>query len=311
MRNDSRTAAVVVRSSVQEWGRRWRSAAACAAVTVLAVAVAVEASAQGGPGGIRYEPGAPAAERPNLLQDVAFEQMLDAQVPADLVFRDEHGRPVQLGDYFGQRPLILALVYYECPMLCTQVLNGLVSALDILPFDAGREYDVLAVSFNPREGPGLAMAKKESYVARYKRPGTEGGLHFLTGPEASIAQLARAVGFRYTWDPAIKQYAHAAGVVVLTPAGRVSRYFYGIEYSPRDLRLGLVEASERRIGSPVDQLLLYCYHYDPTTGKYGMVAMTAVRIGGALTIGSLLAFWISLWWRGRHPPRLAAAGRRT
>jgi protein SCO1/2 len=195
-------------------------------------------------------------------------------------------------------------------MHCTQVLNGLVSALDILKFNAGTEYDVVAVSFNPREGPGLASAKKRAYVERYKRPGTEHGLHFLTGPEASIAQLTRAVGFRYRWDPAIKQYAHAAGLVVLTPQGRVSKYYYGIEYSPRDLRLGLVEASEQKIGTPVDQLLLYCYHYDPLTGKYGLVIMTIVRIGGALTMLGLLAFWGSMWWQSRRGPRLAAAGRR-
>jgi protein SCO1/2 len=274
------------------------------------VAVSASAWAQGGPGGVRVAPGEPAAERPNLLQDVAFEQRLDAQVPRDLLFRDENGRSVQLGEYFEKRPVILALVYYECPMLCSQVLNGLVSALDILKFTAGREYDVVVVSFNHREGPGLASDKKRSYMERYARPGTEGGFHFLTGPEASILQLSRAVGFRFEWDPEIKQYAHAAGVMVLTPEGRVSKYYYGIEYSPRDLRLGLVEASERRIGSPVDQLLLYCYHYDPTTGKYGLVAMTAVRIGGALTILGLLSFWGAMWWRGRRAPELAGAGRR-
>jgi protein SCO1/2 len=235
-----------------------------------------------------------------MLRDVVFEQRLDAQVPGDLLFRDETGRSVRLDDYFGRRPLIVALVYYECPMLCTQVLSGLVSALDILPFDAGKEYDVVAVSFNPREGPGLAAAKKQAYIERYKRPGTEGGLHFLTGPEASILQLTRAVGFQYKWDPAIEQYAHAAGIVVLTPEGRVSKYYYGIEYSPRDLRFGLVEASQHKIGSRVDKLLLYCYHYDPTTGTYGLVAMTVVRIGGALTVLGLLSFWFTMWWQGRR-----------
>jgi protein SCO1/2 len=281
-------------------------------IGTLAVLTVVPSAtwAQGGPGGARWTPGQPAEERPNLLQDVAFEQKLDAQVPGDLVFRDEDGKAVQLSEYLGKRPVILALVYYECPMLCTQILNGLVSALDILKFDAGREYDVLAVSFNHREGPGLASAKKRAIVERYNRPGTEGGFHFLTGPEASILALSKTVGFRFRWDPEIKQYAHAAGVMVLTPEGRVSKYYYGIEYSPRDLRLGLVEASEKKIGTPVDQLLLYCYHYDPLTGKYGMVAMTAVRIGGAITILSLLAFWLTMWWRGRHAPRLAEAGRR-
>lgn len=281
------------------------------AILLFVVSSSTAHAQGGGPGGARLEPGAPAAERPNLLQDVSFDQRLDAQVPTDLVFRDEKGRAVQLSEYLGKRPLILALVYYECPMLCTQVLNGLVSALDVLQFNAGTEYDVLAVSFNPREGPGLASQKKAAYLERYKRPGTEHGLHFLTGPEASIQQLAKAVGFRYKWDPEIKQYAHAAGVVLLTPEGRVSKYYYGIEYSPRDLRLGLVEASEQKIGTPVDQLLLYCYHYDPTTGKYGMVAMTAVRIGGGLTILALALFYATMWWQSRRSPQLAEAGRRT
>jgi protein SCO1 len=266
-----------------------------------ALATAAGAFAQGGPGGMRYTTTRPTGDRPDLLTDVFFDQRLDAEVPRDLVFRDDTGKSVQLGDYFGRRPVVLALVYYECPMLCSQVLSGLVSALDVLKFDAGRDFDVVAVSFNPREGPGLASAKKQAYVDRYKRPGAEGGIHFLTGPEASILQHTKAVGFRFKWDPEIAQYAHAAGIVVLTPEGRVSKYFYGIEYSPRDLRLGLVEASQHRIGSPVDRLLLYCYHYDPTTGKYGMVAMTAVRIGGVLTILGMIAFWTAMLWRERHP----------
>jgi protein SCO1/2 len=281
-------------------------------LALAALVVSIQAAAQQGPGGMRYTPGEPAGERPNLLRDVGFDQKLDAQLPADLPFRDETGRTVRLGDYFGRRPLLLALVYYECPMLCTQVLNGLVAALDVLKFDAGREFDVVAVSFNPREGPGLASAKKRAYVERYGRPGTESGWHFLTGSEASIAALTRAVGFRYAWDPEIKQYAHAAGAIVVTPDGRVSKYFYGIEFSPRDLRLGLIDAADRRIGTPVDQLLLYCYHYDPTTGKYGLAAMTAVRIGGVLTVLGLVAFWVAMWRHERRgPPAAAAAERRS
>jgi protein SCO1/2 len=280
-------------------------------LALAALLVAVHAGAQQGPGGTRYTPGQPAEERPDLLRDVGFDQKLDAQLPADLPFRDETGRTVRLGDYFGRRPLVLALVYYECPMLCTQVLNGLVSALDVLKFDVGREFDVVAVSFNPREGPGLASAKKRSYVERYGRPGTEAGWHFLTGSEASIAALTETVGFRYAWDPETRQYAHAAGAIIVTPDGRVSKYFYGIEFSPRDLRFGLIEAAERRIGTPVDQLLLYCYHYDPTTGKYGLVAMTAVRIGGVLTVLGLVAFWVAMWRHERRAaPAAAGAGRR-
>jgi protein SCO1 len=232
-----------------------------------------------------------------------FDQRLDAQVPGDLLFRDETGATVRLGDYFGKRPILLALVYYECPMLCSQTLNGLVSALDILKFDAGKEFDVVAVSFNPKEGPGLASAKKRAYVERYKRPGTEDGWHFLTGPPESIAQLTSAVGFRYAWDDKIKQYAHAAGLVVLTPEGRVSKYHFGIEYSPRDLRFALIQASEQKIGSTVDQLLLYCYHYDPASGKYGVATMTAVRLGGAATVLSMVTFWVVMWRREKHEPR--------
>jgi protein SCO1/2 len=232
------------------------------------------------------QPGLPAA-----LRNVGIEQRLDAQVPPHLVFRDESGRSVKLGDYFGSKPIILALVYYDCPMLCTQVLNGLVGSLKALSFDAGEQFLVLTVSFDPRETPGLAAGKKESYVERYSRPGAAGGWHFLTGPESSIEALSQAVGFRYRYDVEKGQFAHASGIMLLTPQGKISRYFYGIEYSPRDLRLGLVEASNNRIGSPVDQLLLFCYHYDPATGKYGAVVMNFVRLGGAatiLTLGSIL-----------------------
>jgi len=267
------------------------------------------AAAQMGPGYMRNQAGTPADEAINLLDDVRYDQQLDAQVPLDLLFRDEAGQVVRFGDYFGRRPVILALVYYECPMLCSQVLNGLTSALDILKFDAGKQYDVVAVSFNPKEGPGLAAAKKRTYMERYRRPGAEAGWHFLTGTPESIAQLTKATGFKYVWDERTKQYAHAAGVMVLTPEGRISKYFFGIEYSPRDLRFGLIEASQEKIGTPVDQLLLYCYHYDPTTGKYGMAAMTALRIGGLLTMLALVAFWVVTWRRGRAPAGMASAGR--
>jgi protein SCO1 len=278
-------------------------------VVSLVAGGAWPAAAQMGAGMVRDTPGTPADQQVNLLEDVRYDQKLDAQVPLDLLFRDEHGTAVTLGQFFGKRPVILALVYYECPMLCSQVLNGLTSALDVLKFNAGQEFDVVAVSFNPREGPGLAAAKKKTYMERYRRPGTEGGWHFLTGTPESIAQLTKSVGFKYAWDDRTQQYAHAAGVVMLTPQGRVSKYFFGIEYSPRDLRFGLIEASQQKIGTPVDQLLLYCYHYDPATGKYGMVAMTALRIGGLLTILALVSFWIAMWRRGRAPA-VAGAGHR-
>jgi protein SCO1/2 len=234
----------------------------------------------------------PAGERPPVLRDVGIDQRLNHQAPLHLSFRDEEGRAVRLGDYFGRRPVILALVYYECPMLCTQVLNGLVSALGVLSFDAGREFDVVAVSFDPGEGPELARAKKHAYLERYRRPGAERGWHFLTGAQPAIAELTRAVGFRYVYDERRDQFAHGAAVIVLTPSGRIARYFYGIEYAPRDLRLGLVEASANRIGSIADQVLLLCYHYDPASGRYGFVALTLVRIGGVLTVAAIVGFWI-------------------
>ncbi len=235
-------------------------------------------------------PGDAAAARPGLLSKIGIDQRLNHQVPLDLPFVDESGRDVRLGDFFGKRPVLLALVYYECPMLCTQVLNGVVSALGTLTFDVGREFDVVAVSINPREGPGLASQKKAAYLERYGRPHTAAGWHFLTGKEENIRRLADAVGFRYEYDESIKQYAHGAGVELLTPKGIVSRYFYGIEYSPRDIRFGVIEASEERIGTAVDDVLLLCYHYDPATGKYGATVVGMVRIGGVLTLAAFLTF---------------------
>jgi protein SCO1/2 len=244
---------------------------------------------------------------PPSLRGVGFDQRLDAQVPPDLVFRDETGRAVRLGDYFGDRPLILVLAYYRCPMLCTEVLNGLVRGMLDLPFTVGKEFDVLTVSFDPREQPDLAAAKKETYLERYGRPGAEAGWHFLTGEEGPIGRLTEAVGFRYRYDPVKDQYAHASGILVLTPAGRVSRYFYDIRYNPRDLRLGLVEASAGRIGSPVDQVLLYCFHYDPAEGRYGPVVMNFVRLGGVLTVLAIGAFVGVLWRQERRKARRNAA----
>jgi protein SCO1/2 len=258
-------------------------------IAVLAVATLTTAarlaSAQG-----MAEPRDPASAKPGLLSKIGIDQRLHQQVPLDLPFVDESGRAVRLGDYFGKRPVVLALVYYECPMLCTHVLNGIVGALGVINFDVGREFDVVAVSINPKEGPGLAAQKKKTYVERYKRAHTEAGWHFLTGPESSIKQVAQSVGFRYQYVREIEQFAHAAGFEVLTPRGVVARYFYGIEYSPRDIKFGLMEASEERIGSPIDEALLLCYHYDPATGKYGASAITAVRIGGVATVLGLLSF---------------------
>lgn len=221
---------------------------------------------------------------PRALRDVGIDQRLNEQVPLDVQFKDEYGNTVQLGQYFKNKAVILALVYYDCPMLCHQVLSGLESSLRTMNFDAGRDFDVVALSFDPRETPALAEKTRTAYLSRYNRPGTEHGWHFLTGDEASIRRVADAVGFKYAWDAETNQYAHAGAVMLLTPGGRVSRYFYGIEYSPKDLRLGLVEASENRIGSVVDAVLLYCYHYDPATGKYGVVVMNVMKMAGVLTI---------------------------
>jgi protein SCO1/2 len=234
--------------------------------------------------------GDPAKAKPGLLSQVGIDQHLDQQIPLHLVFNDESGRDVQLGEFFGKRPVILAMVYYECPMLCTQVLNGLVSALGVINFDVGREFDVVAVSINPRETPGLAAQKKQVYVDRYKRPQSTAGWHFLTGKEENIKQLAAAVGFRYAFDPAIQQYAHGAGVELLTPKGVISKYFYGIEFSARDIRFGIIEASDEHIGTPIDDVLLLCYHYDPSTGKYGAAAIDAIRIGAVATMLGLGTF---------------------
>jgi len=252
------------------------------------------------------EPGDAANAKPGLLKQIGIDQRLNAQVPLDLMFKDETGRDVRLGEYFGKRPVVFALVYYECPMLCTQVLNGLVSALSVLKFDAGKEYDVVAVSINPKEGPGLAAQKKQAYIERYGRPESAGGWHFLTGKEENIQKLAAAVGFRYAFDEKIQQYAHGAGIEILTPGGVIAKYFYGIEFSARDIRFGLIEASDERIGTVIDSALMLCYHYDPATGKYGATVLQAVRIGAVATTLAFLSFLVVSLRRERAAHRDAA-----
>jgi protein SCO1/2 len=226
----------------------------------------------------------PANVRPPYLQNVGIEQRLDAQVPPDLSFIDDAGRSVKLADYFGKKPLILNLVYYNCTMLCGEVLAGLTGAMKLVKFDVGNQFDVVTVSFDPRETPAQAAAKKADYVKRYGRPGAAAGWHFLTGSADSINALTKAVGFQYQYDAARNQYAHATAIMVLTPQGRISRYFYGVDFPPKDLRMGLVEASQGKIGNPIDQVLLYCYHYDPATGKYGAVVSNMLKVGGGITI---------------------------
>lgn len=223
-------------------------------------------------------------QKPQILQQVGIDQKLNTQLPLDLTFRDESGKTVRLGDYFGTKPVIVSLVYYRCPMLCEQVLNGMTAALNVLKFDVGKEFNIVTVSIDPTETPEMAAKKKEVFLHRYQRPTAAQGWAYLTGDQANISQLAKAVGFRYVYDERTKQYAHASGIMVATPQGRLAQYYYGIEYSPKDLRLGLIEASQNKIGTVVDQLVLYCYHYDPETGHYGAIVMRMLRIGGTLTI---------------------------
>ena len=255
------------------------------ALGVLGLAPTASAQYNGVPkSGMMTKGGMPAGITPNELKKVSFDQELGVQVPLDLPFRDETGRAVQLSQYFTGRPVILALVYYECPMLCVQALNGLVRSLKVLALEPGRDYAIVTVSFNPDETPAQAAAKKDEYVGRLKRAGAAGAWHFLTGTETSIRVLTETVGFHYVYDAETKQFAHPTGMVVLTPEGRTSKYVFGIDYGPRDIRLALVEASDHKVGTPVDRLLLYCYHYDPRAGKYGLVLMNVLRLGGVLTV---------------------------
>ena len=251
----------------------------------LVLAAPVSAQYNGVPrSGVMTKDGMPAGITPAELKKVAFDQNLGVQVPLDLPFRDETGRAVQLSRYFNGRPVILSLVYYECPMLCTQALNGLVRALKVLALEPGRDYNVVTVSFNPRETPAQAAEKRDHYLQLLQKPGGADGWHFLTGDETSIRLLTSTVGFHYVYDEVTKQYAHPTGTIVLTPEGKTSKYIYGIDYGPRDLRLALVEASDHKVGTPVDRLLLYCYHYDPASGKYGLVLMNVLRLAGVLTV---------------------------
>ena len=274
-------------------------------MAVLCVPVVPGAQTTPSPG--LAEGGQPASAKPAIVNEIGIDQRIGEHLPLDLPFTDETGRTVRLGDYFGKRPVILALVYYECPMLCTQVLNGLVSALGVMNFEAGREFDVVAVSFNPKEGPGLASQKKAAYMERYDRPHTAGGWHFLTGSEDSIRRLTSAVGFRYTFDDESKQFAHGAAIQVVTPKGMLARYFYGIEFSARDIRFGLIEASEERIGTPIDDVLLLCYHYDPSSGKYGAAVLGLVRLGGIATVLAFLGFLVVSLRRERAAEASAGA----
>jgi protein SCO1/2 len=246
----------------------------------------------------------PAKTVPTPLKDIGYDQKLGESLPLTAPVRDENGREVALGSFFGQRPVIFALAYFHCSMLCNVVMDDLATSLKVVPFTAGKDYDVVIVSFDPADTPALAKAKKDEVVARYREGGakreTAGGWHFLTAGPQSIAAITRAVGFRYYWDTDTKQFAHAAGIVLLTPRGRISRYLYGVEYPARDIRLSLVEASGEKIGSVIDQVLLFCFHYNPVIGKYSAVAMNIVRLGGAVTVIGLLLLVVLLRVRESH-----------
>ncbi len=239
---------------------------------------------------------------PKVLNEVGIQQKLNEYIPLDTEFKDENGNIVKLGEYFGKRPVILALVYYECPMLCNEVLNGLTGSIKGISFDVGKEFDVVAISFDSRENekPELAKNKKEGYVKRYGREKTAEGWHFLTGSQDSIDKITKAVGFGYEWDEATNQFAHGGGIMILTPEGQLSKYLYGIDYSPKDVKFSIMEASENKVGSPVDQLMLYCYHYDPARGKYGLQIFNVLRISGVLTLLGMGTMLFVFWRRNKR-----------
>ena len=247
----------------------------------------------------------PAKTVPTPLKNIGYDQKLGESLPLTAPVRDENGREVALGSFFGQRPVIFALAYFHCSMLCNVVMDDLATSLKVVPFTAGKDYDVVIVSFDPADTPALAKAKKDEVVARYGKPETAPAWHFLTAGPPSIAAITQAVGFRYYWDTDTKQFAHAAGIVLLTPKGRISRYLYGVEYPARDIRLSLVEASGEKIGSVIDQVLLFCFHYNPVIGKYSAVAMNIIRLGGAVTVVGLLLMVVLL--RRREHDSLGSA----
>jgi protein SCO1/2 len=250
--------------------------------------------------GYKQESGMVSSAMPKALQGIGFDQNIDQHIPLDTVFRDESGAAVRLGDYFGKRPVVMVFAYYDCPMLCTQVIHGLSSALGVLSLQPGKDFEIVTVSFNPADTPASATAKKAVYLERYQQPGAAAAWHFLTGDQPSIERLTKAAGFRYAWDEDTKQFAHPSGIVVLTPEGRLAKYLFGIEYGPRDLRFAVVEASAGKVGSIVDSLLLYCYHYDPIMGRYGLVIMRAIRVAGAATVLALAAFIFVMLRRERR-----------
>ena len=260
-----------------------------ALLLVLAATIAFPASAQ-------------QVTMPAILSKVGITQNLNARIPPDLVFRDETGKSVRIGDFFGKKPIVFSLVYFDCPALCTEVLNGELRTMKAISLDLGKDFEAVTVSFEPKDTPALAKAKRDVYIGQYGRPEAADHWHFLTGDQQSIDALTNAAGFRYAYDSSIRQYAHAAAILVLTPDGRIDRYFYGVQYPARDVRLGLVEASEGKIGTLTDHALLYCYQYDPMTGKYGVVVMNVLRAAGGLTVLLLGIFMTLMFLRERKRP---------
>lgn len=265
------------------------------AIALLTISLLVPAGAQ-----FWQQPEREKSTNVNLSRDITIEQKLNEQVPLDLTFRDESGREVRLREYFGKKPVLLTLVYYECPSLCGLVLQGLLKSLRVLNYTPGEQFDIVTVSISPKETPALAAAKKQNFLKEYGRLDAAKGWHFLTGEEPQIRKLADAVGFRYVYDPKSGQYAHAAGIMLLTPGGKVSRYFYGIEYSPRDLRMGIIDASQGKVGSPVEKIILFCYQYDPTTGKYSLAIIRIVQLASVLTVLVLGGFMATQFYREKR-----------
>jgi protein SCO1 len=287
---------------------RWRRAAFLACILNSAFCIAIApAQAQGQlqpgvPSQMGHQTGIVASNVPPKLKSVTFSQRLNQQMPLDSILKDETGRTVTLGDYFGHKPVVMAFVYYQCPMLCPLTLNGISSALKALPYVPGKDFEIVIVSFDPRDTPESANAKKRAHLSHWSTANTANGWHFLTADEASIARMTSAAGFSYQWDASTGQFAHVSGLLMLTPDGRLARYFYGVEYSPKELRLALTESGNGRIGSAVEELLLYCFHYDPTTGQYGLAVMRLVRLGGLLTVAAVLGFVFVMRRReGRAP----------
>ncbi len=282
------------------------AAAAFVAAAVMLVAAPVSAQMTGTPTpGYITAPGVSSSSMPTALREIGFDQNIDQKLPLDATFRDEEGKAVTLGSYYGKRPVLLAFIYYECPMLCTQVLNAMTATISTMSLTAGKDFELVLVGIDPRETPAQAAAKKTEYLRRYKREGAEVGWHFLTGDEPQIQRVAKAAGFRYAWDEQTQQYAHPTGIIVTTTDGRLARYLFGIEYGPRDLNLSLVEASEGKVGTFADQLLLYCYHYDPMTGRYGIYVMRTLRVAGVATVLLIGTFIVVMVRRERSQQNAA------